>query len=66
MPHYDDGVTPLEETVQGLDDLVRAGKILYVGLANFPAWKAAIMATSLPWRLSNTNTTSRNDQLNES
>ncbi|GAB3787516.1 aldo/keto reductase [Spirosoma horti] len=48
MPHFDDGVTPLEETVRGLDDLVRAGKILYVGLANFPAWKAAIMAASIP------------------
>ena len=48
MPHFDDGVTPLEETVRGLDDLVRAGKILYVGLANFPAWKAGIIAASIP------------------
>ncbi|MDR3681679.1 MAG: aldo/keto reductase [Flavipsychrobacter sp.] len=45
MPHYDDGVTPLEETVRGLDDLVRSGKVIYAGLANFPAWKAAIVTT---------------------
>ncbi len=48
MPHFDDGVTPLEETIRGLDDLVRTGKVLYVGLANFPAWKAAIIAAAIP------------------
>jgi aryl-alcohol dehydrogenase-like predicted oxidoreductase len=48
MPHYDDGVTPLEETIRGLEDLVRAGKILYTGLANFPAWKAAAIASVIP------------------
>ncbi|MBD2753894.1 aldo/keto reductase [Spirosoma validum] len=48
IPHFDDGVTPLEETVRGLEDLVTAGKVLYTGLANFPAWKAAAMATSIP------------------
>ena len=48
IPHFDDGVTSLEETVRGLEDLVTAGKVLYTGLANFPAWKAAAMATSLP------------------
>lgn len=37
MPHYDDGVTPLEEIAMGLQDLVREGKILYAGLTNFPA-----------------------------
>lgn len=37
MPHFDDGNTPLEEIVCGLEDLVKAGKILYTGLANFPA-----------------------------
>ena len=35
MPHYDDGITPLEEISRGLEDLVKAGKILYTGLANF-------------------------------
>ena len=37
--HMDDGVTRMEEIVRGLDDLVRAGKILYVGLSDFPAWR---------------------------
>lgn len=46
MPHFDDGVTPLEEIVRGLEDLVSAGKVLYTGLANIPAWKAASIATS--------------------
>jgi aryl-alcohol dehydrogenase-like predicted oxidoreductase len=35
--HYADGVTPVEEIVRGFDDLVRAGKILYAGLSDFPA-----------------------------
>lgn len=43
--HVDDGVTPLEEIVRGFDDLVRAGKILYAGLSNFPAWRVARAAT---------------------
>ena len=46
MPHYDDGVTPLDEVIRGLEDLVKAGKVLYTGLANFPAWKVAAMASS--------------------
>lgn len=36
-----DGVTPIDEIVRGLDDLVRSGKILYAGLSDFPAWRAA-------------------------
>jgi len=48
IPHFDDGVTPLDETVRGLEDLVKAGKVLYTGLANFPAWKAASIAASIP------------------
>lgn len=43
--HVADGVTPLEEIVRGFDDLVRAGKILYAGLSNFPAWQVARAAT---------------------
>lgn len=42
--HFDDGVTPIEELMRGFDDLVRAGKVLYVGLSNFPAWRAASAA----------------------
>ncbi len=43
--HVSDGVTPLEEIVRGFDDLVRAGKILYAGLSDFPAWRIARAAT---------------------
>jgi aryl-alcohol dehydrogenase-like predicted oxidoreductase len=48
MPHYDDGVTPVEEIARGLEDLIKAGKVLYAGLANFPAWKAAANASETP------------------
>lgn len=44
MPHFDDGYTPLEEIARGLEDLVTSGKILYTGIANFPAWKIAAIA----------------------
>lgn len=43
--HMSDGVTPLEELVRAFDDLVRAGKILYAGLSDFPAWRVARAAT---------------------
>ncbi len=43
--HFPDTVTPVEEIVRALDDLVRAGKILYFGLSNFPAWRTARAAT---------------------
>jgi aryl-alcohol dehydrogenase-like predicted oxidoreductase len=39
--HLYDVLTPLEETLRALDDLVRAGKVLHAGLSNFPAWKTA-------------------------
>jgi aryl-alcohol dehydrogenase-like predicted oxidoreductase len=38
--HQWDGQTPLEETLEALDTLVRAGKIRYVGFSNFSAWHA--------------------------
>ena len=43
--HHPDGLTPMEEIVRGLDDLARAGKILYAGLSNFPAWRLSRAAT---------------------
>lgn len=43
--HCWDRHTPLEETLATLHDLVRAGKIRYIGLSNTPAWAAARMAT---------------------
>lgn len=39
--HMADGATPLDEILRGFDDLVRAGKIHYAGLSNFPAWMVA-------------------------
>lgn len=39
--HAWDGLTPIEETMRALDDAVRAGKVLYVGVSDFPAWKVA-------------------------
>jgi Predicted oxidoreductases (related to aryl-alcohol dehydrogenases) len=46
MPHFDDGVTPIDEIVMGLEDLVKEGKVVYTGLTNFPAWKVSSIATS--------------------
>ncbi|WCN79255.1 aldo/keto reductase [Micromonospora sp. LH3U1] len=39
--HTWDRITPVEEVVHTLDDLVRAGKIRYAGLSDVPAWYAA-------------------------
>jgi aryl-alcohol dehydrogenase-like predicted oxidoreductase len=39
--HAFDPVTPLEETLQALDDLVRSGRVRYIGLCNFAAWQIA-------------------------
>ncbi|OGO70377.1 MAG: aldo/keto reductase [Chloroflexi bacterium RBG_19FT_COMBO_56_12] len=39
--HMWDMVTPIEEVMHGLDDLVRAGKVLYVGISDTPAWLVA-------------------------
>ncbi len=36
--HGFDAVTPVEETLNALDDLVRAGKIRYIGCSNFSGW----------------------------
>ena len=36
--HMWDGTTPVEEVVRALDDLVSAGKVLYVGISDTPAW----------------------------
>ena len=37
--HEWDGQTPLEETLTALDDLVRSGKVRYVGCSNYAAWQ---------------------------
>lgn len=50
--HKEDPYTPLDETLRALDDLVRAGKVRYLGFSNWPAWKAAMalqMQRSAGW-----------------
>src|SRR4051794_19245549 len=39
--HRPDAATPIEETLSALDDLVRAGKVRYVGSSNFTGWQVA-------------------------
>jgi aryl-alcohol dehydrogenase-like predicted oxidoreductase len=46
MPHLDDGVTPMDEIIRGMEDLITSGKVLYMGLTNFPAWKVSAIAAS--------------------
>ena len=37
--HFPDPRTPIEETLRAMDDLVRQGKVLYIGCSNLPAWQ---------------------------
>jgi aryl-alcohol dehydrogenase-like predicted oxidoreductase len=39
--HDYDPRTPIEETLRALDDLIRQGKVRYIGNSNFPAWRVA-------------------------
>jgi aryl-alcohol dehydrogenase-like predicted oxidoreductase len=43
--HAWDAITPVEEVVRALDDLVRSGKVLYVGVSDTPAWVVAQAVT---------------------
>jgi aryl-alcohol dehydrogenase-like predicted oxidoreductase len=50
--HMWDGMTPVEEVVRALDDLVAAGKVLYVGVSDTPAWvvsQAVVLAELRGW-----------------
>jgi aryl-alcohol dehydrogenase-like predicted oxidoreductase len=40
--HSPDPDTPLDETLRAFDDLVRSGKVRYVGCSNYPAWQLAL------------------------
>jgi aryl-alcohol dehydrogenase-like predicted oxidoreductase len=40
--HFPDPDTPQEETLRAFDDLVRHGKVRYVGCSNYPAWQLAL------------------------
>jgi aryl-alcohol dehydrogenase-like predicted oxidoreductase len=48
--HMWDRDTPVEETMRALDDEVRAGRILYVGISDTPAWLVARANTLAEWR----------------
>lgn len=41
IAHREDPNTPLEETLEALDAIVRAGKVRYLGFSNWSAWKVA-------------------------
>jgi 1-deoxyxylulose-5-phosphate synthase len=40
--HLPDAETPIDETLRAFDDLVRSGKVRYVGCSNYPAWQLAL------------------------
>jgi aryl-alcohol dehydrogenase-like predicted oxidoreductase len=48
--HCWDRHTPIDETMRGLDDLVRSGKVRYVGFSDTPAWKVAQAQTQALFR----------------
>jgi len=50
--HGVDPITPIEETMRGLEDIVRSGKVRYIGISNHPAWmviKANSYAEKMGW-----------------
>ncbi len=48
--HIWDQITPVEEVMRGLDDLVRQGKVLYIGISDAPAWWIAQANTLASFR----------------
>ncbi|MGN9842004.1 aldo/keto reductase [Nonomuraea sp. H19] len=48
--HVWDRHTPIEETMRALDDVVRAGKVLYLGISDAPAWLVSRANTLAEWR----------------
>lgn len=48
--HWHDRHTPIEETMRALDDLVRAGKVRYLGFSDTPAWRIAQAQTIAEFR----------------
>ncbi len=48
--HIWDQITPVDEVMRGLDDLVRQGKVLYVGISDAPAWWIAQANTLASFR----------------
>ena len=48
--HFWDHLTPIDETMRALDDLVTSGKVRYIGLSDTPAWKCAQAQTLASFR----------------
>jgi aryl-alcohol dehydrogenase-like predicted oxidoreductase len=48
--HFEDAFTPIEETMQALDELVRSGKVRYIGFSDTSAWKVARAQTVAEFR----------------
>jgi len=48
--HNWDAITPIEETMRGLDDVIRSGKALYVAISDAPAWVVAQANTTAHFR----------------
>ena len=53
LVHMPDLVTPTDEIVRGLEDLVRQGKVNYIGMSDFPAWRVSRAVTSAELRGTN-------------
>ncbi len=50
--HIWDNLTPVDEILRGLDDLIKQGKVLYIGISDTPAWivsKANTLAELMGW-----------------
>jgi aryl-alcohol dehydrogenase-like predicted oxidoreductase len=48
--HWEDPFTPVQETMQALDSLVRSGKVRYLGFSDTPAWKVAVAQMTADFR----------------
>jgi aryl-alcohol dehydrogenase-like predicted oxidoreductase len=48
--HANDSTTPVEETLRALDTLVNQGKVRYIGVSNWQAWKLAKALTISEWK----------------
>jgi aryl-alcohol dehydrogenase-like predicted oxidoreductase len=48
--HIWDRLTPVEETMRALDDAVRSGKVLAIGISDAPAWVVSRANTLAQWR----------------
>jgi aryl-alcohol dehydrogenase-like predicted oxidoreductase len=49
--HIWDQITPVEEVMRGLDDLVRGGKVLYIGISDAPAWWSPFIGLQIEYSL---------------